>query len=152
VKVRLGHPSVGPLLLDVLSDFPVHALVSRSGLLQALLDVVGATVIGAGSSSNTTFEKGEGEGEVESETDGGGGSSGSMAVTPVFAVRWFTKLILLGKEAFQQQLSGALCSSIPPTLSHILNNKENSTNTSSNTTSEVVRVPSLADQLVNSRF
>jgi hypothetical protein len=42
VKVKLSHVSCGPALMDALVDFPPHVLISRAGLLQAMLDVLGS--------------------------------------------------------------------------------------------------------------
>lgn len=41
VKVKLNHSTAVSLLWDILSDFPPHAILSRQGLLQSLLDILG---------------------------------------------------------------------------------------------------------------
>ena len=40
VKVKLNHSSAVDLLWGLLVDFPPHALLTRQGLLQALLDIM----------------------------------------------------------------------------------------------------------------
>jgi hypothetical protein len=43
--VKLGHPLSVCLLSDLLADFPPQAILARGGLIQALLEVLGATHI-----------------------------------------------------------------------------------------------------------
>ena len=40
VKVKLNHSSSVGLLGDILADFPPHALLSRQGLIMAMLDIL----------------------------------------------------------------------------------------------------------------
>ena len=43
VKVKLSHVNCGSALMDCLVEYPPHALLSRAGLLQAMLDVLGSS-------------------------------------------------------------------------------------------------------------
>ena len=43
VKVKLSHVNCGAALMDCLVEYPPHALLSRAGLLQAMLDVLGSS-------------------------------------------------------------------------------------------------------------
>ena len=43
VKVKLSHVNCGTALMDCLVEYPPHALLSRAGLLQAMLDVLGSS-------------------------------------------------------------------------------------------------------------
>jgi hypothetical protein len=43
VKVKLSHVNCGSALMDCLVEFPPHALLSRAGLLQAMLDILGSS-------------------------------------------------------------------------------------------------------------
>ncbi len=40
--MKLGHDDCERLLRDVIEDFPVEVLLQRIGLLQGVLDIVGA--------------------------------------------------------------------------------------------------------------
>lgn len=40
VKVKLNHSSSVGLLGDIMADFPPHAILSRQGLIMAMLDIL----------------------------------------------------------------------------------------------------------------
>jgi hypothetical protein len=135
----LGHRSAGPLLWDVLEDFPVHALLQRPGLIHALLDVLGSTVI-----DSYTEDTGD---------DNSAAGPSAMTVCPLVAVRWFEALIKKGTEAFQAQLDGGLCSRVPKSLASLpvkspADGDDGKTALAAFADDDAVKMPTLADQLV----
>ncbi len=89
VKVKLGHGGVERMIFDVLTDFPVSVIIARSGLIQALLDIIG------GAYSNDDI------------------INNPMALYPVTAIRWFEEFIIKLAKGFTSQLDGSLYSSMP---------------------------------------
>ena len=41
----MGHDSSRLLMNDILSDFPVNAILQRVGLLETLLDIIGSAIL-----------------------------------------------------------------------------------------------------------
>ena len=89
VKVKLGHGGVERMIFDVLTDFPVSVIIARSGLIQALLDIIG------GAYSNDDL------------------INNPMGLYPVTAIRWFEEFTIKLAKGFTSQLDGSLYSSMP---------------------------------------
>jgi hypothetical protein len=43
VRIKLLHPLSSSMMADIVSDFPAAAILSRVGLIQAALEILGAT-------------------------------------------------------------------------------------------------------------
>lgn len=89
VRVKLGHDTSVQLLWDCLSDFPAPALISRPGLMAAVLDLVGAVYTQDQLASNP------------------GG------LNPLTAMAWLEVLLKKCVSAFVMQMEGSLCGTIP---------------------------------------
>ncbi len=106
------------MLWDVLVDFPVHALVAQTGLLRALLDVLGCTFtqMDIGKLRRPVDYLLKTDRCADSDPDG---------LNPLTVMRWFTKLLLRAAEAYSTQLTGSLCCTVPD-LSHTFTKREGS--------------------------
>jgi len=89
VKIKLGHDSSVQLLWDALSDFPAPVLMSRPGLMVAVLDLVGAVFT-----------------QDQLAANPGG-------LNPLTAMAWLEGLVRKSAAAFVTHLDGSLCSSVP---------------------------------------
>ena len=92
-------------LWDALTDFPVHVLLTRTGLLHLLLDVIGSsfTQMDIGKSANRVSVTGI---TLFADADPDG-------LNPITAMRWLAKLLTLTQHAYKTQLSGSLCGVVP---------------------------------------
>jgi hypothetical protein len=86
VRIKLFHPSSLDLLLDILADFPPSVIMSRVGMLQLVLDIVGSTSI-QGATSETAFN-------------------------PLNAIDWLNALISKSVASFHDLLDGSKVSDL----------------------------------------
>ena len=86
VKIKMGHESAQRLLWDTLSDYPAPALLSHTGLILAVIDVIG--------SSNSS---------VDAEVN-------PKCLSSSTAMLWLEKFIKAIVQAYTTQLDGSLCS------------------------------------------
>eukprot|EP01038_Epipyxis_sp_PR26KG_P012323 gene12323-16528_t len=89
VKLKLSHSDSMKLLWDVVYDFPVEAIITKTGLIHTVLDVVGSTY-------STK--------ELDSDPNG---------VHPISAIRWLQYFIQKCCKAFKIILNGSMCANIP---------------------------------------
>lgn len=92
VRIKLGHSSAAQLVFDVLVDYPPSLLMSRVGLIEVILNIIGSAI-----SVDTIL----------------GPSASPGCLKPRDAVRWMGELVVKAVALFHTHVEGSLSSSIP---------------------------------------
>jgi hypothetical protein len=101
VKLKMSQEGVQPLLMDLLADFPGQSLLTRSGLLGAVLDVLGTPYLSSSSGLG-------GDGGLASSHPQGADGNGHL--TPLGALDWLARLLDKLTAEHALQLEGLLAS------------------------------------------
>jgi hypothetical protein len=93
VRIRLGQHDIAKDLVDALYDFPAEALLARTGLLEAILDLLGSV------------------GFSTDSCDLGYDLISTSALSPQLAMFWCKCLLQSLCRSWGQLVDGGLCSS-----------------------------------------
>ena len=106
VKVKLSHPDSESVLRNVLDDFPPEILLYRAGLIQAVIDRIGA-ILAYNDKGNYFIVIGQGvllSQPVLSDS----------TIGPIFAMEWMESLLSRCFKCHVTNINGNKNSSIPP--------------------------------------
>lgn len=104
VKLKMGQEGVHPLLLDIIADFPAQCLLTRTGLLSELLDVVGTPFLSSSTGPASPLDCPAVCHPVGCDSNG--------YMTPLSALDWLDRLLDKMKAEFSLQIEGSIVSGV----------------------------------------